>query len=428
MKSLTLLAKGFLILLLLVFTACKDQGGDSKPDIGKTAAMLLQDTSTRAISYGGYRKGSRDEQPSLEELKEDMLILSAMGVNMIRTYNVHFPHATNMLQAIKELRDEDPEFEMYVMLGIWIDCKDAWTDHPDHEAEALDKNTGEVETAVTLARKYPEIVKILAVGNEAMVHWATSYFVQPGVILKWVNYLQKLKKEGQLSQDLWITSSDNFASWGGGDPSYHKEELEALARAVDYISVHTYPFHDTYYNPEFWIDAIDTTATLSQEEQLERSMKAAAEYAKIQYQSVLAYLEGIGVSKPVHIGETGWASSSDGYYGQEGSRAADEVKQALYYRNIRAWSKAENIAYFYFEAFDETWKDAANPKGSENHFGLFTVDGKAKYVLWDEVDRGVFKGLSRNGSPIEKTFEGDKEALMQEVYLPEPTKTEANDQ
>ncbi|THD69156.1 glycosyl hydrolase family 17 [Robertkochia marina] len=428
MKNLNLLGKGIFTLLILFFAACKDQGGEKMTNKGKTAALLLQDTSTMAISYGGYRKGSRDDQPSLEELKEDMLILSAMGVNMIRTYNVHFPHAANVLQAIKELRDEDPEFEMYVMLGIWIDCKDAWTDHPDHESEALDKNTGEVEKAVALSKKYPEIVKILAVGNEAMVHWATSYFVQPGVILKWVNHLQELKKEGQLSQDLWITSSDNFASWGGGDASYHKEELEALARAVDYISVHTYPFHDTHYNPEFWNEAIDTSAALSQEEQLERSMKAAADYAKIQHQNVLDYLEEIGVSKPVHIGETGWASSTDGFYGQEGSKAADEVKQALYYRNIRAWSKAQNIACFYFEAFDEIWKDAANPMGSENHFGLFTVDGKAKYVLWDEVDRGVFKGLSRNGNPIEKTFEGDREALMQEVYLPELTKTDANEQ
>ena len=45
---------------------------------------------------------------------------------------------------------------------------------------------------------------------------------------------------------------------------------------------------------------------------------------------------------------------------------------------------------FYFEAFDEQWKDAENPMGSENHFGLFTVDGKAKYALWNSVDKGVF--------------------------------------
>jgi hypothetical protein len=45
-----------------------------------------------------------------------------------------------------------------------------------------------------------------------------SYYVQPSVILKWVNHLQELKK-GKLDANLWITSSDNFASWGGGDPN-----------------------------------------------------------------------------------------------------------------------------------------------------------------------------------------------------------------
>ena len=50
----------------------------------------------------------------------------------------------------------------------------------------------------------------------------------------------------------------------------------------------------------------------------------------------------------------------------------------------------EKIACFYFEAFDENWKDFSNKNGSENHFGLFTVDGKAKYSLWKNVDNGEF--------------------------------------
>jgi hypothetical protein len=67
-----------------------------------------------------------------------------------------------------------------------------------------------------LTRQYPDIIKVIAVGNEAMVKWAASYFVQPDVILKWVNHLQALKQKGDLPKALWITSSDNFASWGGG--------------------------------------------------------------------------------------------------------------------------------------------------------------------------------------------------------------------
>ena len=44
-------------------------------------------------------------------------------------------------------------------------------------------------------------------------------------------------------------------------------------------------------------------------------------------------------------------------------------------------------------------------------------------LLWDEVDKGTFKGLTRNGNPITKTYNGDKEALMKDVLVP-PTSEE----
>ena len=85
---------------------------------------------------------------------------------------------------------------------------------------------------------------------------------------------------------------------------------------------------------------------------------------------------------------------------------------------MREWSNKEGISCFYFEAFDEPWKDAHNPKGSENHFGLFTVDGKAKYAVWDLVDEGVFEGLTRAGNPIEKTNLGDKDKVLEMALMP----------
>ena len=157
------------------------------------------------------------------------------------------PQAANLLKAISELKQEDPTFEMYVMLGAWIDCKNAWTDQePDHNEES-EANASQILVAAYLANQYPDIVKVIAVGNEAMVKWAATYYVQPRIILKWVNHLQGLKKEGKLPEDLWITSSDNFASWGGGGEEYHVEDLNELIKAVDYISMHTYPMHDTHY-------------------------------------------------------------------------------------------------------------------------------------------------------------------------------------
>jgi exo-beta-1,3-glucanase (GH17 family) len=386
---------------------------------GLTAKEILGNSKYLAMSYGGYREKSRENQPTILQLKEDLKLMHAMGIRVIRTYNVqpNLPHAANVLEAIYQLKKEDANFEMYVMLGAWIDCVNAWTDkEPNHEIES-EQNEGEIDRAVALANKYPDIVKVIAVGNEAMIRWATSYFVRPNVILKWVNYLQDLKKDGKLSKDLWITCSDDFASWGGGDEIYHTKDLEKLIKAVDYISTHTYPYHNSHYNSEFW-KVPENEQNLSDTEKVNTAMLRSKNFAINQYNNVKSYMKSLGVNKPVHIGETGWASISNGHYGEKGSRATDEYKQALYYKSMREWTKKEGISCFYFEAFDEQWKDAKNANGSENHFGLINLKGEAKYAIWDLVDKGIFKGLTRNGNQITKTYNGDKKALMKNVFTP----------
>ncbi|MGV6830438.1 MAG: glycosyl hydrolase family 17 protein [bacterium] len=416
------------VLALMLFTifACNQNTESKEPTMEskaqKTAKDILGNSEYLAISYGGYRYVDHDIEPTMQELEDDMRLLHAMGIRILRTYKVHYPQAENILKVITKIREEDPDFEMYVMLGAWINCKNAFTDlEPDHNVES-DENDPQIAKAVELAKTYPDIVKVLAVGNEAMVKWAASYYVQPDVILKWVNHLQDLKAKGELSKDLWITSSDNFASWGGGGPEYHVEALNELIRAVDYVSMHTYPMHDTHYNPEFW-GVLESEYDLPKLEKIDAAMKRSALYAKSQYESVKKYIDSIGASKPIHIGETGWASFSNELFSPEGSRACDEYKQGLYHKYMREWTNANNISCFFFEAFNEPWKDGGNPGGSENHFGLFTVDGKAKYPIWDLVDKGIFDGLSRDGNAIEKTYDGNLDLLLQDVNVP-PTAEE----
>jgi len=420
MKKRTLI---LLSIVLVFMMSCNENMKDKKPSEQKikkvTAKDILGNSDYLAISYGGYRAKTRNVQPTIVELKDDLKILSAMGIKIIRTYNVQLslPHASNILKAITELKSEDPNYEMYVMLGAWIDCLNAWTDQPMNHNIESPNNAAEIDRAVALANQYPDIVKVLAVGNEAMVKWATSYFVQPKVILKWVKYLQNLKKENKLSKDLWVTSSDNFASWGGGGDEYHVEDLNKLIQAVDFLSVHTYPMHDTHYRPEFWLNTEGLEGKTDMEK-IEISMLRAKKYAMMQYENVKKYMESLGVNKPIHIGETGWASFSSDHFGTNGSKASDEYKEALYYKYMIDWTNEAGISCFYFEGFDEPWKGGDNSGDSEKHFGLFTVDGKAKYALWDMVDQGIFEGLTRNGNVITKTYDGSKKALMESVLVP----------
>jgi exo-beta-1,3-glucanase (GH17 family) len=424
MKKLHLLL--FALIMPLLMNSCTgstNQNTAQSDASAITAEEILGNPDYPAISYSGYRGISRDIQPTIPELKEDMRILSAMGIKIVRTYNVYLDAVPNLLRAISEMKEEDPDFEMYVMMGAWIDAKNAWTDEPERiRDEDHPRNPEEIDRAANLASQYPDIVKVIAVGNEAMVHWQQEYYVEPGIILKWVKDLQERKANGELPSDLWITSSDNFASWGGGSEEYHKEDLNELIRTVDYISMHTYPMHDTHYNPDFW-GVPESEENLSDMEKIDAALERSLDYAVSQYQSVVDYMESLGVDKEVHIGETGWATISNEYYGPEGARATDEYKMAMYHDMIREWGDENNVSIFYFEAFDEKWKDAENQLGSENHFGLINLQSEAKYVLWDEVDAGVFDGLTRDGMPITKTYNGDYDAMMEDVKVP-PTEQE----
>ena len=82
------------------------------------------------------------------------------------------------------------------------------------------------------------------------------------------------------------------------------------------------------------------------------------------------------------------------------------------------WTAANGISCFYFEAFDESWKDAAHPMGSENHFGLIDVNGQVKYALWSVYDSGSFEGLTRDGRPLKKSYDGNFEAMFNAVKTP----------
>jgi exo-beta-1,3-glucanase (GH17 family) len=289
-----------------------------------------------------------------------------------------------------------------------------YTGAADHSKGDEPFNRGEIERAIELAMEYPDIVKIIAVGNEAMVTWQPHH-VAPAIIHKWVKVLREARADGRLSPDLWITTSDNWAALGG-EASYHNDDLLALLRDLDFVSLHTYAFHDSFYKATFdW--AVEADADLPVTEQRKRAVARAVAHQKQELETTRAYLLANGIVKDFHIGETGWATRDDSHYGPEGTRAADEYTSMLFHDAVREWTDSEGISCFYFQAIDEPWK-SSTPDGSESHFGLFTVDGQAKAVIWDLVDAGAFDGLGRDGNPVKKTFGGDWDRLMETVEAP----------
>lgn len=76
----------FGILLAIVFS-CSNQSEEQtdKSITEVTAKDILGNPAYRAISYEGYREKSREIQPTVAQLKEDVRILHAMGIRLLRT-------------------------------------------------------------------------------------------------------------------------------------------------------------------------------------------------------------------------------------------------------------------------------------------------------------------------------------------------------
>lgn len=408
-----------LVLLALWLTASPGaNAADSPRNTLPNGEKLLGNSKYPAVCYSGYRQNPRtpENTPSVAETREDLRILAAMGVRIVRTYDTtHFPHAERILRAIRELKQADPAFEMYVMLGVWIQCHNAYKEGVDHTREDRQNNRAEIEAAIRLAAEYPDIVRIIAVGNEAMVTWQ-GHFVPAATILQWVKALADARTDGRIPAHVMLTTSDNWAALGG-EQRYRNDDLAELMRQMDFVSLHTYAFHDTFYNPTLQWGPLPDEAGLSPVEQIARSIPRAIASQHRQYAAVKDYLNSIGVDRAIHIGETGWASRDNAHYGPEGTRAASEYAAALFYDAAMKWTGDNGMTCFYFEAFDEPWKSNGTD-GSEGHFGLFTVDGKAKLALWERVDSGDFNGLTRGGNPITKTHGGDKARLLESLQPP----------
>ena len=117
------------VVIALLLSSCDSSQSPKERISSPPPENIFGNPTYRAISYGGYRGLTRDNAPTLEQVIEDMQILSAMGIKLLRTYNTsQYPLATLVLDAISTLKQRDPNFEMYVMLGAWIEARNAWAE------------------------------------------------------------------------------------------------------------------------------------------------------------------------------------------------------------------------------------------------------------------------------------------------------------
>jgi exo-beta-1,3-glucanase (GH17 family) len=294
--------------------------------------------AVNAICYSGYRDGQRPgngTDPTFEQTREDLLLLS-QNWKHLRLYDCG-EHAETVLEVIRE-----EDLDLQVMLGAYIGAEEnnpgcPWGGSFSDEvlASNKDQNRARIEALIALTNRFPGIVSSVSAGNEATVDW-TDHLVPVESV---VAYVRRLKQ----GVGKPVTFCENYVPWLG--------KLDALAREVDFISVHTYPIW------EF------------------KDLEQAIGFTQENYDAVAARHPG----KQVVITEAGWATESNGRGILPGN--ASEELQAAYYEDLLRWSRERGVLTFVFEAFDESWKGSPDPAEPEKHWGLFTVDRKPKRVM-----------------------------------------------
>ncbi len=285
----------------------------------------------RAICYSGYRHGQSPMTvaPSKDEIKEDLEILVKDGYRYLRMYDPNV-HAERVLELIKE-----NNYPLQCMIGVdnqhEINNPNC-TWNPQHASDEelaahAARNDAEVEKLIALVNRFPEQVCAVSIGNENTPSWGEHTVSEDRLI----QHARRLR-EGTGKP---VTFNEGFFEW---------PKLARLAEEMDFISVHSYPWH--YGN------TIDEAVAVNKEH----------------YEKTCQTFPG----KQVLFTEIGWSTMPN-----DVSKGANEENQGRYTQEVLTWLDKEQIIGFLFEAFDEPWK-APKPEGSEAHWGLYDVSRKAK--------------------------------------------------
>jgi len=279
--------------------------------------LSKQQWNGNAVCYSGYRTG---QHPDKKLFPGQSQVLEDLRILEKQWRLIRLYGSDQHSRNVLEVIQRN-KLNLRVMLGLWLSGK------PEKQGE----NERQITTGISLAKAFPGIVIAINVGNEALVSWSDHRMTEAEMI----KHVRRVKAAVKCP----ITVADDFLYWAVPG--------NRLVEHLDFITLHSYPLWG-------YLD-IDKglSATIDKFEQVRR----------------------IYPDKTIVFGEVGWASYTVG--DKHVPRAGDEVKQKRYYDEINAWARSHDVTTFLFEAFDEPWKG----EGTEGHWGLFSVDRKAKLAM-----------------------------------------------
>lgn len=205
-----------------------------------------------------------------------------------------------------------------------------------HVGTDPDANAREIEAVIRIGRRAGPAA--IVVGNEVFYHGGVSVSQLTDLVRR-VRSDEKIGRKGipigySAAHDTVLDPPDGF---------------DELMAELDFLMVNLHPY---------W-------AGVPVEDAAEWTWAAWLEIAQVRYPGL-----------KVIIGETGWPTA--------GRRAeANPENQRRFLEDFVRLAKERNVPYFWFEAFDERWKQDASGVVEEAHWGLFSSDRNMKPRIAD---------------------------------------------
>jgi exo-beta-1,3-glucanase (GH17 family) len=268
-----------------------------------------------SLSFAPFRDGQSPfsrTYPSREQIDQDLRILSAQAAGL-RTYT-----SLEGMAAVPELAGT---YGLSVTMGAWLDSQDAI-------------NEAEVAAVIRLANQYPQVIRRVIVGNEALLRGT----VRPEAL---AGYLARVR--AQIRQP--VSYADVWEFW---------LKYPQIAEQVDFITIHLLPYWE------------DQPAGV---EEAARSILTA-------HRKVAERFPG----KPILVGEAGWPTAGR----SRGPAVPGVVNKARFDARFMALARENGFDYNLIEAFDQNWK--IRLEGTVGgKWGLYRADRSAKFTLGQPV-------------------------------------------
>ena len=265
------------------------------------------------ISYAPFRGDQNPFGPDVpidpRQIDEDLAQLKQI-TDCVRTYSID--HGLDQIPEIAQRHG------MKVLQGLWL------SNRPD-------RSRYQVETAIGLAKRFPDVIAAIIVGNEVLLRGEMS---GPELV--------RIIREVKAQVSMPVTYADVWEFW-----LRHRE----VAAAVDFISIHILPYWE-----DFPIPARD----------------APGHVDAIRKQMVAAF-----PGKDILVGEFGWPSAGRM---REGALPSP-VNQARVMHEVLAHARRENYRVNLIEAYDQPWKRQLEGTVG-GHWGIYDAYRRQPKFVW----------------------------------------------